>query len=102
MFRIAFSRLDIVVTLTEIQFLLSYGIGPWGVDVKLEGIQTCYSRSNTWFSSVSVVNDGHKPLSQALVAIRHAGCVKDMPTWAYAERSFTSFGSLLHFCHALS
>lgn len=51
------------------------------VDLKLEGIWNSYSRSNTCLSSVFVLNDGHKPLSEAVGTVCHAGFVKDMSIW---------------------
>lgn len=58
--------------------------------MKLEGIWNCYSRSNTWFGFVSVLNDGHKSLSEAVGAVCRVGYVKDLPMWTYIEESFTS------------
>lgn len=70
------------MTLTDIQYLFGYGITiPYEVDLKLEGVWNSCSGSNTCFSSVSVLNDGHKPLSEAVGAVHHAEYVKDMSMW---------------------
>lgn len=51
--------------------------------MKLEEIWNCYSRSNICLNSVSVLNDGHKPLSEVVGAVCHAGDVKDICMWTY-------------------
>lgn len=63
------------------------------VDLKLEGIWNSYSRSNTCLSSVFVLHDGRKPLSEAVGTVCHAGCVKDMSIWT------VPLGPSLHSCN---
>lgn len=97
MFRIAFSTKQRVATSTEIQYLFGYGITiPYEVDLKLEGVWNSYSRSNTCFSSASVLNDGHKHLSEAVGAVHHVECVKDMSMWT------VPLGHSLHSCNTHS
>lgn len=67
------------MTSTEIQYLFGYGVTiPCEVDLKLKGVWNSYSRNHTCFCSVLILNHGHKPLSEAVDALHHVGCVKDM------------------------